>query len=188
MMDWFNTLFNAASAATNGRFDKNAPERIGSQLSSWVGHFVNNASLHWSKALIDNQVCDFCRQDALSECISCGARVCLQHAHVSYRAEAVCDECVESLLESRQEERKARRQYNRRQEKAQAPKTEVSPEVKEAFKKLGLKFGAPWDEVRIAYKGLSLKYHPDTNKRASAQSKMVEINQAYSVLKNYYEV
>lgn len=37
-------------------------------------------------------------------------------------------------------------------------------------------------EIKKAYRGLSLKYHPDKNNTADAQTKMHEINDAYSVL------
>lgn len=56
---------------------------------------------------------------------------------------------------------------------------------------LGLESGANWDDVRRAYKKLSLKYHPDRQfsksqeEKDDAQQKLQEIQNAYEDIKNY---
>lgn len=47
---------------------------------------------------------------------------------------------------------------------------------------LGVDKGASADEIKKAYRKLALKYHPDRNKEADAESKFKEINRAYEVL------
>jgi len=53
---------------------------------------------------------------------------------------------------------------------------------KDYYEILGLKKGASKAEIKSAYRKMALKYHPDKNKAADAESKFKEINEAYSVL------
>jgi len=50
------------------------------------------------------------------------------------------------------------------------------------YQALGVSENATESEIKKAYRGLSLKYHPDKNNTTEAQTKMHEINDAYSVL------
>ena len=50
------------------------------------------------------------------------------------------------------------------------------------YQTLGVAENASEREIKKAYRGLSLKYHPDKNSSSEAQAKMHEINDAYSVL------
>lgn len=50
------------------------------------------------------------------------------------------------------------------------------------YQALGVSENASEGEIKKAYRGLSLKYHPDKNSTTEAQTKMHEINDAYSVL------
>lgn len=47
---------------------------------------------------------------------------------------------------------------------------------------LGVSRNATQDEIKSAYRDLARKYHPDINKEESAQSRFVEIQEAYDVL------
>lgn len=49
---------------------------------------------------------------------------------------------------------------------------------------LGVKRSSSESEIKSAYRKLALKWHPDRNKEAGAESKFKEINEAYEVLGN----
>ncbi|WP_026389849.1 J domain-containing protein [[Acholeplasma] multilocale] len=53
-----------------------------------------------------------------------------------------------------------------------------------ALKTLGLTSGASLKEIKLAYKQLAIKYHPDNNKSHQAETEMKKINIAYNLLKN----
>lgn len=50
------------------------------------------------------------------------------------------------------------------------------------YQTLGVSENASESEIKKAYRGLSLKYHPDKNNSNEAKTKMHEINDAYSIL------
>ena len=55
-------------------------------------------------------------------------------------------------------------------------------EKEDLYKILGINENASHDEIKKAYRGLSLKYHPDRNPAPEATEKFKQINQAYEVL------
>ena len=54
--------------------------------------------------------------------------------------------------------------------------------AKDYYEILGLKKGAPIEEVKRAYKELAKKYHPDVSKEENAEKKFKEVVEAYSIL------
>jgi len=53
--------------------------------------------------------------------------------------------------------------------------------VSDHYERLGVPFGATRDEIRIAYRQLARRYHPDASGEASA-ARMAQINEAWRVL------
>lgn len=54
----------------------------------------------------------------------------------------------------------------------------------QAYYVLGLKPGASQEEVKKAYRKLSLKYHPDKNDDPDAEDKFKNLNNAYALLES----
>jgi len=164
-------------------FDPTAYQRVGRHIADWFQHFSNNAVLKWAPHLIDVHECDYCDADALTKCIACQSSVCLVHAHVSFRGEAICDECVQGAIS-------ARPQGKRKKKRARPAR--VPPEVLAALAELGLDATATEPAIREAYKRLCRQYHPDrvargtSSQQAAASIKMSRINQAYDLLKGWY--
>jgi curved DNA-binding protein len=57
-------------------------------------------------------------------------------------------------------------------------------EFKDYYQILGVKEDAELKEIKVAYRKLALKYHPDMNAEAGAEDKFKEIAEAYEVLKS----
>ena len=58
----------------------------------------------------------------------------------------------------------------------------MSNQKRDYYEVLGISNSASDEEIKKAYKKMALKYHPDRNKEADAESKFKEVNEAYSVL------
>ena len=56
--------------------------------------------------------------------------------------------------------------------------------VKNYYKTLGLSTSATKAEIKIAYRKLAKKYHPDKNKSKQASQLFIEVNEAYAYLSN----
>ena len=56
--------------------------------------------------------------------------------------------------------------------------------VKNYYKTLGLSSSATKAEIKVAYRKLAKKYHPDKNKSKHASQLFIEVNEAYAYLSN----
>jgi curved DNA-binding protein len=55
---------------------------------------------------------------------------------------------------------------------------------KDYYEVLGIKRNATEDEVKVAYRKLARKYHPDVSKEPDAEDRFKEVGEAYAVLKD----
>ena len=53
---------------------------------------------------------------------------------------------------------------------------------KDYYELLGVPREASKDDIKKAYRGLAMKYHPDRNQEKDAEEKFKDVGQAYSVL------
>jgi DnaJ-class molecular chaperone len=58
----------------------------------------------------------------------------------------------------------------------------MSEQTEDLYKILGINENATHDEIKKAYRGLSLKYHPDRNPDPTATEQFKKINEAYETL------
>lgn len=94
--------------------------------------------------------------------------------------------------EARAREREQREKTARERAYSSKPASDRPPSgppalVVEAYKTLGLPFGAPFPQAKAAYKKLLLRYHPDRNSASPAEQKRAteisaHINAAYVVI------
>jgi len=54
--------------------------------------------------------------------------------------------------------------------------------MKDYFKILGVDENASKEDLKKAYRELAMRYHPDRNKEADAETKFKDITEAYDVL------
>lgn len=160
-----NSLLNAAvqSEPVQAVLD-GTPRRIADQLGEWFAHLSQNATMQWAPAMVRRRTCDFCDKDSMSCCIACQGNVCLAHAHVSHRAELLCDECVGTVLDA-------------------VSAKQQSPSAK-AFAFFHLTEHATLGEVTLVYRSRSKDLHPD---HRGADRDMKLMNEHYEVLKKYFE-
>jgi len=64
-------------------------------------------------------------------------------------------------------------------------------EIAQAYQVFGLAPGAPFDDIKKEYRNLALVFHPDKYEAGStrqkwAQDKLIQINNAYDLLKEFY--
>jgi DnaJ-domain-containing protein 1 len=104
----------------------------------------------------------------------------MRHSEQRYRKPAESKRKKQSRRTTHQDENSSGHQYTR-------IKVNLKEEIARAHSVLGLKAGAPADEIRAAYLILAKKYHPDlvSDKKQirEFEEKMKEINKAYDRLK-----
>jgi hypothetical protein len=195
-MSWIHDFIHASiRAAENSSFDPNIGARLSQHVGVWFSHLSENAAKHWLPNAIDIHECDFCNADAMTHCIACKARVCLAHAHVSYRAEAVCDECVQVLLKqtSPREHKEAPPPKRKRRAAREKQTPQTPPAVEAARKVLGVDPSTTWDEIKSTYRHQAREVHPDrlmnasATQQAAANMRLKRLNEAYAVLRDWYE-
>jgi len=93
--------------------------------------------------------------------------------------------------EAKAKERAAREAEQRARAEAASRAASGPPKpVVEAYRSLGLAYGAPMTEVKAAYKKLLLRHHPDRNNATAAEQKRAtdisaHINAAYQTIETW---
>lgn len=154
-------------------------QKVIRQLGEWASHFSKSALDRWTQQDMAGTPCvmDGCDGDAVLYCMCCGAPVCLAHAHLSFRAEGICDQCVSDAMAAKQ-----------RGPQQRGPSAE---DIRSAFRSLGLKQNASWAKVQRAHRELAAKFHPDRARsdedRLVMEARSKQINAAFDTLRRHYE-
>lgn len=167
--DWIKALGQSAfhAVATSNPVQAvhdGTPRRIMDHLGQWFAHLSQNALIEWTPALVRNERCSFCEEGAIGRCMCCKDFTCLGHAHVSHRAELLCDECVGRVLDDGESARRK------------------TPEQL-AFAYFHLTEEATLEEVKASYRVRALRTHPD---QGGSDSLFQEASEKLKVLEKYF--
>lgn len=180
------------------------------QLRELLASVVYHAPTKWGtrqRSPFEATACSVypgCRNPAVHYCCVCDQDVCAMHGFVNLDADVICNVCVQASRTA-QARRAGRRPGSgvfdeeppeppfagRRRRASGRQRPPPSPEEqrrREALKVLGLKQSASWEEIRLRFRELSAKHHPDRHMRGSAakrarqQEKFKAISEAYHYL------
>lgn len=155
-------------------------KRVVDQLGQFAAHFSRAAVEKLAVAPAQGHHCTMsdCGGEAVLFCLICDTPVCLAHAHVSHRAEGICDQCVRAMLQARGKPPPVSR-----------PTREQ--EIRSALRTLGLTADASWSEVQKTHRRLVAASHPDRAKTATERRRLEErakrLNAAFAVLRRDQE-
>ncbi len=173
-------LVDAVSRGAVGLGDAPAgtPQRLWEETRSWVGRFVGNATTKWLPFYVTLAPCHVkhlregvpfpCTNHAIGRCVSCKGATCLHHAFVDGHGDAICYPCAVRAVSSGFSHQAAPPPGGAPPPMPEAVRAE---RIKAALKVLGLKPGAPIEQVRKKHRELAAKYHPDRARSAAAKEK-----------------
>lgn len=154
-----------------------------------------------------------CDTAAIGACVACGQATCFQHAMISPAdGQIVCYGCVgvaqkmSRKMGDQWRDQKLPPEQPRDRPSSSGPRcccrypwarvaecpVHGAAEVRsEHLETLGLDDGANWDEIRVAFRKLAHKHHPDrattTRQRANKETRIKKINTAFEWLKTNRE-
>jgi hypothetical protein len=150
-----------------------------------------------------------CERFGVAACDVCHRPTCLEHGRIDMHGDIICYICVADATQvvpplqrerARQQNEPPRQpgqhRYRARPEphappppgSAPPPRSKVDPRlVAAAMKKLGLKPGATWEDVKRAHRKRSAENHPDNKRgakaKAEAEARFKEVQAAFDLLK-----
>jgi len=172
------------------------PGRIWDEVRPWIGNLVRHAAPKWLPRLSFGFPCTLPRPDrhpcprpAIAACDACGRPCCLDHARIDQWGDAICYACCWEAQQRKHVERMAAAAGARPHAHAdQAPPDPPPVPEKEltwARRTLGVKKATEWEEVRVAHRRLSAKWHPDRHPGdgyAAAEQKFKDVQRAFELL------
>lgn len=147
------------------------------ELKDWGTTLSSFALMRWTPAILSGIPCRFsgsCHRPAVGACVICQSATCLEHSFVSGDAYVACLHCIKKT---------AHAHGSAGAPPPQAPPPDLEQVRKKHLKTLGLKEDATADAIRIAFRRLAAKHHPDRIadpvKRATAEAKFKQLSDAY---------
>ncbi len=195
-------MFGGLASADNG-----VHLRVWNELKPWVGKLVPSATSKWLPSIAGGVACEIpilrrglesdCPHHSVACCDVCHRPTCLNHGRIDALGDIICYQCVADATVLVPPARRARaaqqppRERRQQQEQAPPPQQGKPPptygETMAAFGVLNLKPGAPMTAIKAAHRKLSAQYHPDkqrtSTKKAAAEARFKQVQQAYDVLK-----
>jgi hypothetical protein len=128
---------------------------------------------------------ELCGAPAISGCMACGTTVCLNHAFLSPQG-VLCFACADELIAAKNPSARRERDRGRPFGFVDPEEGETDAEKRRRYLGvLGLGEKADDDQIRVAFRHLAKKYHPDRapeGRKAAAERKFKEIQAAYDWL------
>jgi len=189
--DLFGSLF--------GGFSRGAPSLVTEVLLPWANRMGVNALARWSPIVASSIRCGLphkmgsphlCANQAISGCGCCKSPVCLDHAMVAANADVICLRCVNETLKIIQE-RIAKDPSRQPPKSRPMHEDEASADREEDRRRHLATLGLDADdepgleEIKLAYKSLVKKHHPDRvpeSERKAATKRFLKIQAAYDFL------
>lgn len=202
-LDWLEVAGRVATSFQVA--PEGTPQRVWAEIAPWLTRFSKNAAQKWLPRILNNQTCQVpslangipspCSRHAVSTCDVCGRQVCLEHARVDHRAEAICFPCVAAAMKAARAQGTGFYGENQPADKGYegeaGPKAPPRPQqdkkaiLREAYKIIGIKQSCSDAELKSAYKKLVAKWHPDRHpedKKAAAEERFKRIQKAYEFI------
>lgn len=187
----------------------NAHQFVWNAIAPWVNELTRSATEHWLPVLVQGIACEVIERDdeglgircpkaCIAACGVCRKPCCVDHSFVSKSGAAVCYPCARrasaEFAAAQPAQAKAGRAADEadshqpppRQPPPKSPRSDPPPHqnkalLAEARKILGIRHAKPsGDEVRSAFRRLSLKHHPD--RPGGSQEAFVAITRARDLL------
>jgi len=185
----------AASFAKGVEEAKGPVREALNELAQWGSFVAGNAVKEWPAVLLTGEMCavphrgESCDGRAMVRCVGCGRGSCLAHCAIDYEAHGLCAVCISQFVS--QNHGKTYRPGPRPSDRPNQTRHPEHDAVAAAFKTLGLKQTASWDEVVAKQRELAVKHHPDKAKteiqRAKRLQRMKQVNAAVSTLREHFD-
>jgi hypothetical protein len=176
-------------------------------LVRWMGKLQENAFFKWRAVAASGIACArqvktvygtvaACPSAAVAACALCKQPTCIDHACIASTGAVACTRCM-NVFADVVRERVGAPPSPRVEGAPPRPRMPVMPADEEAalrkkhLRMLGLKDPSDMDEIRVAFKTLMAKHHPDRQpegaKRDAATKKCAAISAAFAWLKEQDE-
>ncbi len=148
------------------------PQRLWQDTNGFAGKLLLNVTQRWLPFYSEGHACGVtpihggvpmpCGGTAMLACGACGRPCCLEHAQVDQYGGGTCLVCISELMAQKHGAAGA---PGAQRGRGAPPPHDVAAideqKLERAYKVLGLKKDASYEEARRAHRKLAAKYHPD---------------------------
>jgi len=185
----------AAGFRSKSSFGGLGYEAVWAQLKPWLANISTTGALKWLPRAAMQMPCSIpeyesgvpvgpCSHFALENCLCCGQPVCLTHAFVDSRGDAVCYLCVVQARGAGAGQAGASRQAYQPPPPPPPPPPSAEQQAWWARGILGVQEGVTWDAIKKQHRALSAQFHPD--RPAGNEARFKDVQKAFEILRKTY--
>jgi hypothetical protein len=171
-------------------------------VMQWVADMQAHAMLRWRPVVESGMACslrpknprtgafELCRAPAIAACGICRRPVCLHHALIGQNADVLCNACLSDFVRIVQARGAVPPAGSQPPEPPLSPIEQETQTRRKHLRTLGVKEPITWAIIHAAFRRKAARWHPDhakPAKRAEAEAKFKQINEAYQWLRSRYE-